>query len=67
VACTRRLTSPDIKTVCACVFRPVKSKMRTLFKQNSPKLMVKFIQFALMKENVQRGAHALAALALFPR
>jgi len=28
-----RLTSPDISEVYACVFRPVKSPMRTLYKQ----------------------------------
>ena len=33
----------DIREVYACVFRPVKSTMRMLFKQNSLKLMVKFI------------------------
>jgi len=35
--------SPDINKVYACVFRPVKSPMRTLYKCISLKLMVKFI------------------------
>jgi len=43
----RRLTSLDITKVYACVFRPVKSTMRMLFKQ---------INLALIKENVHRGA-----------
>jgi len=40
---TRRLTSPDISKVYACVFRTVKCPMRTLYKHISLKLMVKFI------------------------
>jgi len=39
----------DIRKVYACVFRPAKIMLRKLFKQNSLKLMVKFIninQFA---------------------
>jgi len=41
--CTRRLTSLDIGNVYACVFRPVKSQMRTLYKHISFKFVVKFI------------------------
>jgi len=43
VPCTRRSTSPDISKVYACVFWPVKSPMRTLYKHISLKLMAKFI------------------------
>jgi len=35
--------SPDICKVYACVFRPVKSPMCTLYKYFSLKLLVKFI------------------------
>jgi len=37
------INSPDISKVYACVFRPVKSPMRTLYKHILLKLMVKFI------------------------
>jgi len=60
------VNSPDISKVYAGVFRPVKSPMRTLYKHISLKLMEKFYQFALMKENVHRGAHALTALMFGP-
>jgi len=36
--------------------------MRTLYTHVSLKLMVKFCEFALMKENIHRGAHALTGL-----
>jgi len=62
VPCTRRLTSPDISKVYACVLPPVKSPMCTLYKHASLKLMAKVYQFALMKENVHRGAHTLTGL-----
>jgi len=39
----QEINSPDISTVYACVFRPVKSPMRTLYKRMSLKLKVKFI------------------------
>jgi len=39
----QEINSPDISKVYACVFRPVKSPMRTLYKHISLKLMVKFI------------------------
>jgi len=39
----QEIISPDISKVYACVFRPVKSLMRTLYKHISLKLMVKFI------------------------
>jgi len=39
----QEITSPDISKVYACVFRSVKSPMRTLYKHISLKLMVKFI------------------------
>jgi len=37
------INSPDISKAYACVFRAVKSPMRTLYKHISLKLMVKFI------------------------
>jgi len=37
------ISSPDISKVYSCVFRPLKSPMRTLYKHISLKLMVKFI------------------------
>jgi len=37
------INSPDISEVYACVFRPVKSPRRTLYKYISLKLVVKFI------------------------
>jgi len=37
------IISPDISKVYACVFRPVKSPVRTLYKHILLKLMVKFI------------------------
>jgi len=43
VLCTRRLTTLDINKVYACVFRPAKIPMRTLYKHISLKLMVTFI------------------------
>jgi len=39
----QEINSPDISKVYACVFRSVKSPMRTLFEHISLKLMVKFI------------------------
>jgi len=39
----QEINSPDISKVTACVFRPVKSPMRTLLQHISLKLMVKFI------------------------
>jgi len=50
----------DISKVYACVFRPVKSPMRTLYKHIS--LHGKVYQLALTKENVHLGAHALTGL-----
>ena len=35
--------SPDISKVYACVFRPVKNPMRTLYKHISLKLVLKFV------------------------
>jgi len=40
-----RDNSPEFSKVYACVYRPVKSPMRTLYKHISLKLMVKFINF----------------------
>jgi len=37
------INNPDISNVYACVFRPVKSPMRTNYKHISLKLMVKLI------------------------
>jgi len=45
-----RLTSPDISKVYACVFRPVKIPMCTLYKHISLKLMVKFINLRYWKK-----------------
>jgi len=39
----QEINSPDISKVYACVLRPVKSPMRTLYKHISLKLMVKFV------------------------
>jgi len=39
----QEINSPDISKVYACVFRPVKGPMRTLYKHISLKLMVKLI------------------------
>jgi len=40
----QEINSPDISKVYVCVFRPVKSPMRTLYNKHiSLKLMVKFI------------------------
>jgi len=39
----QKINSPDISKVYACVFRPVKRPMRTLYKHISLKLMVMFI------------------------
>jgi len=39
----QEINSPDNSNVYACVFRPVKSPMRTLYKHISLKLLVKFI------------------------
>jgi len=39
----QEINSPDISKVYTCVFRPVKSPMRTLYKHISLKLMVKCI------------------------
>jgi len=39
----QEINSPDISKVYACVFRPVKSPMCTLYKHISLKLMLKFI------------------------
>jgi len=39
----QEINSPDTSKVYACVFRPVKSPMRTLYKHISLKLMVKLI------------------------
>jgi len=64
VPCTRRLTNPDISKVYACVFLTVKLPIRTLYKHISLKLMV--YQFALMKEDVHRGVHALTGLMFAP-
>jgi len=49
----QEINSPDISKVYACVFWPVKIPMCMLFKQNSLKLMEKFIN---MRENIHRGA-----------
>jgi len=43
VQCSRRLASVDIRKVYAYVFRPLKSRTCTLFKQTSVKLTVKYI------------------------
>jgi len=37
VQCSKRLASVHIRIVCACVFRPLKSRMFTLIKQTSMK------------------------------
>jgi len=39
----QEINSPDISKVYACVFRPVKSPMHTLYKHISLQLMEKFI------------------------
>jgi len=39
----QEINSPDISKACACLFRPVKSPLRTLYKHISRKFMVKFI------------------------
>jgi len=39
----QKINSPDISKGYACVFRPVKSPMRTLYKHISLQLMAKFI------------------------
>jgi len=39
----QEINRPDISKVYACVFRPAKSPMRTLYKHISLKLTVKFI------------------------
>ena len=61
----QKINSPDISKVYACVFRPVKSSMHTLYKHLSL-ARGKVYQFALMKENVHRGAHALTGLMFAP-
>jgi len=62
----QEINSPDISKVYACVFRPVKSQMRTLCKHISLSAHGKVYRFALMKENVHRGAHALTGLMFAP-
>jgi len=42
----QEINSPDISKIYACVFRPVKSPMRTVDKHISLKLMVKFINLS---------------------
>ena len=61
----QEINSPDISKVNVCVFRPVKSPMRTLYKHISI-AHGKVYQFALMKENVHRGTHALTGLMFAP-
>jgi len=51
--------------VYGCVFGPVKSVMRKLYK-NISQACGKVYQFELMKLNVQRGAHALTGLMFAP-
>jgi len=60
----QEINSPDISKVYACVFRPLKIPMRILYKHISAH--GKVYQFALMKENVHRGAHALTGLMFAP-
>jgi len=55
------INSQDISKVHSCVFGPVKTSMRTLYKHISIKIIVVY-QLALMKENVHRGGHALTGL-----
>jgi len=60
----QEINSPDMSKVYACVFRPKKAqraRFTSIFQ-----LVVKFCQFALMKENVHRGAHALTGLMFAP-
>ena len=54
----QEINRTNINKVDACVFRPVKRSMRTLCKQ--------VYQFALMEENVHRGAHALTGFMFAP-
>jgi len=63
---TQSLTNPDISNVYACVFQSVKSPVRTLCKHISLSSHGKVYQFALMKENVDCGAHALTGLMFAP-
>jgi len=46
----QEINSPDTSKVYACVFRPVKSPMLTLYKQISLRLMVKFINLRQWKK-----------------
>jgi len=39
----QEINSPDISKVDACIFRPVKKPVHTLYKHISPKFMLKFI------------------------
>jgi len=64
VPCTRRLTSLDISNVYACVFRPAKSLMRTLWKHISLKLLVMFIN--LRKKKMFIAAHYFGGLRFVP-
>jgi len=46
----QEINSPDISKVYACIFRPVVSPMRTIYKHISLKVMVKFIKLSWWKK-----------------
>jgi len=51
----QEINGPDISKVYACVFRPVKSPMRTLYAHGE-----------VNEKNVHRGAHALTGFMFAP-
>jgi len=57
----QKINSLDISRVYACIFRPVKSPMRTLYKLHG-----KVYHLELMKENDHRGTHAFTGLTFAP-
>ena len=59
-----KLASLDIRNIYACVFRPVESTMHMLFKQNSPKIMVTFINLRQWKKRSLRRATLTSVFSL---
>jgi len=50
----QEINSPDTSKVYACVFRPVKSPVRTLYKHISLQLMAKFINLRYERKRSSR-------------
>jgi len=53
-----KINRPDISKVYACVFQPIKSPMRTLYKHISLKLMARIINLRYERKRSSRRTYS---------